>query len=392
MLSSNIYNPENITSQDTETAKKVLDNVQPEYSTLETLTAHLGNAIDLSTPAMVYRELQNNPRNMLARSILVDDGAFTDEEFEEMTKGTMTEGEWKKSPNYREGLRFQPYYTDKIAQNLAEIHDRKQARFEIIGGSGILANAVGFLGSIPIMALDPINRVPFTKLATGGKFVANTFGKKMIEGAIEAGVGTAIAIQMENAVDNQETTLKQDGLSILYGMGAGALFPVAGAVASKTFGAIKGKKKIDITIEQVKNEFNNQSVEDKSVDIARNKVVLDSLANGKEPDFTNTNLKKSNEIIVNENQYVSLPKEIYATGLGNKEISVEYEIRDLNELLTSHQFDGYNSLKENPNYPQELQPRDRTREASIQQIDSMADNIAPNKLIGIASIEKVKPN
>ena len=308
MLSSNIYNPENITSQDTEIAKKVLNNVQPEYSTLETLTAHLGNAIDLSTPAMIYRELQNNPRNMLARSILVDDGAFTDEELEEMTKGTMTEEEWKKSPNYREGLKFQPYYTDKIAQNLAEIHDRKQARSEVIAGSGLMANAVGFLGSIPIMALDPINRIPFTKVATGGKFVANTFGKKMIEGAIEAGVGTAIAIQVENAVDNQETTLKQDGLSILYGMAAGALFPVAGAIASKTFGAVKGKYKginkekittpvekevmpvkekqdIDITLEQAKKEFNTQSVEDKSVDIARNKVVLDALADGKEPNF-----------------------------------------------------------------------------------------------------------
>ena len=404
MLSSNIYNPENITSQDTEIAKKVLNNVQPEYSTLETLTAHLGNAIDLSTPAMIYRELQNNPRNMLARSILVDDGAFTDEELEEMTKGTMTEEEWKKSPNYREGLKFQPYYTDKIAQNLAEIHDRKQARSEVIAGSGLMANAVGFLGSIPIMALDPINRIPFTKVATGGKFVANTFGKKMIEGAIEAGVGTAIAIQVENAVDNQETTLKQDGLSILYGMAAGALFPVAGAIASKTFGAVKGKYKginkekittpvekevmpvkekqdIDITLEQAKKEFNTQSVEDKSVDIARNKVVLDALADGKEPNFENTGLKKSNEIIVNDNQYVSLPKEIYATGLGNKEISVEYEIRDLSDLLTSHQFDGYNSLKENPNYPQELQPRDRTRVASIKQIDTIADNIAPNKLI-----------
>ena len=44
----------------------------------------------------------------------------------------------------------------------------------------------------------------------------------------------------------------------------------------------------------------------------------------------------------------------------NKPVNFHYEIRDINDLLVSHDEDG----NENPNYPQELQPRDRTNAAS----------------------------
>jgi len=56
--------------------------------------------------------------------------------------------------------------------------------------------------------------------------------------------------------------------------------------------------------------------------------------------------------------------------------SLRYEIRDLDTLITSNTESG----AVNPEYPRELQPRDRTRAASRAQIDRMASNLEPDAL------------
>lgn len=52
---------------------------------------------------------------------------------------------------------------------------------------------------------------------------------------------------------------------------------------------------------------------------------------------------------------------------------VKYAVLDIGELVTSHS----NDLIENPNYPQELQPRDREKAASEKQITTYANKIKP---------------
>ncbi|MHA3051831.1 lytic transglycosylase domain-containing protein [Acinetobacter sp. ANC 4640] len=65
-----------------------------------------------------------------------------------------------------------------------------------------------------------------------------------------------------------------------------------------------------------------------------------------------------------------------ATGMDGSSYDMQYEIKSLDDLIASNdRMYGVNSA-----YPQELQPRDRTRAASIQQIQDMADNLRPEWL------------
>lgn len=59
-----------------------------------------------------------------------------------------------------------------------------------------------------------------------------------------------------------------------------------------------------------------------------------------------------------------------------REVGVEYRVVDARSLNTSHNPD----LTVNPRYPQDLQPRDRTRAGSEQQVASIASNLEPRRL------------
>lgn len=60
----------------------------------------------------------------------------------------------------------------------------------------------------------------------------------------------------------------------------------------------------------------------------------------------------------------------------NNEIETEYQLFDVNDLIASNDIAG----NVNANYPQELQPRDRTRKSSQAQLQSIAKGIKPERL------------
>ena len=65
-----------------------------------------------------------------------------------------------------------------------------------------------------------------------------------------------------------------------------------------------------------------------------------------------------------------------AYGMDGSSYDVSYEVKSLDDLIASNDA----AFGVNPNYPSELQPRDRTREASHQQIEDMANNLRPELL------------
>lgn len=65
-----------------------------------------------------------------------------------------------------------------------------------------------------------------------------------------------------------------------------------------------------------------------------------------------------------------------AYGMDGTSYEMAYEIRSLDELIASND----SAYGVNPKYPSELQPRDRTREASRQQIERMAEDLRPELL------------
>ena len=62
--------------------------------------------------------------------------------------------------------------------------------------------------------------------------------------------------------------------------------------------------------------------------------------------------------------------------VGGGRIPINYEIVELTDLITSHNTDG----AVNEAYPQELQPRDRSRSASDAQIAEIVNNFAPERV------------
>ncbi|AZM38912.1 lytic transglycosylase domain-containing protein [Acinetobacter baumannii] len=76
-----------------------------------------------------------------------------------------------------------------------------------------------------------------------------------------------------------------------------------------------------------------------------------------------------------------------AYGMDGSSYDFAYEVRDLNDLITSN--DALYGV--NPHYPAELQPRDRTREASRQQIERMANDLKPELLGESAKISDGAP-
>lgn len=65
-----------------------------------------------------------------------------------------------------------------------------------------------------------------------------------------------------------------------------------------------------------------------------------------------------------------------ALGLDGSSYDVAYEVKSLGELIASNDM----AYGVNPLYPADLQPRDRTREASRQQIENMANDLKPQFL------------
>lgn len=73
------------------------------------------------------------------------------------------------------------------------------------------------------------------------------------------------------------------------------------------------------------------------------------------------------------------PNSISSAGLG-RDVKVVYKIVELDSLKASHKI-GTKKLDKNPLYNQDLQPRDRERAASYDQITKMADNFDARKMI-----------
>lgn len=71
----------------------------------------------------------------------------------------------------------------------------------------------------------------------------------------------------------------------------------------------------------------------------------------------------------------------------NNQIDFHYALVDADSLNVSNLED----MQANPNYPQELQPRDRSREAGRQQVDEIASNLNPARLGESADIQNGAP-
>ncbi len=71
----------------------------------------------------------------------------------------------------------------------------------------------------------------------------------------------------------------------------------------------------------------------------------------------------------------------------NEKIDLKFKIVSVDNIIASNELDG----RVNPDYPQELQPRDRSRDASQIQITQMANNLNPARLAESTSVSEGAP-
>jgi ddrB-like ParB superfamily domain len=81
------------------------------------------------------------------------------------------------------------------------------------------------------------------------------------------------------------------------------------------------------------------------------------------------------------------PGESIAFTPSGQAVAVRYTARDASDLTASQLADG----RTNPAFPAALQPRDRTRAASIQQVNSIANRLQPERLGASASTSEGAP-
>ncbi len=81
------------------------------------------------------------------------------------------------------------------------------------------------------------------------------------------------------------------------------------------------------------------------------------------------------------------PGESIAFTPSGQAVAVRYTVRDASSLTASQLADG----RTNPAYPAALQPRDRTRAASIQQVNSIANRLEPERVGASASTSEGAP-
>ena len=95
----------------------------------------------------------------------------------------------------------------------------------------------------------------------------------------------------------------------------------------------------------------------------------------------------ANRVVETSSQVQVTGKNSTAYTPNNEPIEVTYQLREADDLTTSHDENG--SI--NQNYPSELQPRDRSRQANLLQIESMSQNLNPELMAESPQIQNGAP-
>jgi hypothetical protein len=181
-------------------------------------------------------------------------------------------------------------------------------------------------------------------------------------------------IRDEKINETQEVNLFQAGREVTYALpqGSSSLRPTQGELA-------KAAKKLGISVGKARKSldfFNNG-------DATQAEALTEKIVIKKEV----KNKAEKSQAAEDTSQPKTTPEQVeIKTGIkgrkdttylsDNTPVPFEYEIIDASELMTSHD----DQMNKNPDYPEALQPRERSRKASILQVEKIANKIIPDKL------------
>lgn len=230
----------------------------------------------------------------------------------------------------------------------------------------------GFAGTAVGAMRDPINAI---SLAFGAGAASGIVRTALIEGAV--GAGSEAAIQGLNYGFKQEIDPNFGIRDALYEVAA------AGAGGAVLGGGIKGlasawhRAKTGEWPRQMV-DAGNVVTREASVPAAR----FDKSAQGSAI-YRGAVEKAADDLF--RGQPVEIPQEAFMQAnarpgriydADGRSVGVQYEVIEADDLITSNLDD----MSINPDFPAELQPRDRTRAISQDQINSIAANLQPERL------------
>ncbi|MBB3313632.1 hypothetical protein FHT78_005426 [Rhizobium sp. BK196] len=238
--------------------------------------------------------------------------------------------------------------------------------------TGIGSTAGGILGTIGGAITDPINLL---SSGFGASASAGILRTALVEAAVNAGSEAAVQGATFDRKSRLDPTFSVDD----------ALGEVAAAAAG---GAVLGagfKSLANIWHRARTGEWPSH-VRDTANVVMREAAVPDSRFEKSMPgdNAHRAALQKSLDDIIN-GRPVELPPEVFVQqnvrpgrvyDADGRSVGVRYEVVDASSLVTSNRDD----LSINPDFPQELQPRDRTRALSQDQIAGIASNLQPERL------------
>lgn len=288
----------------------------------------------------------------------------------------------------RPDLKLAPFPDDQQIEAMtiekmraARIHyDEMQAR----GGSGL----GDFLGTAASSLRDPVN---MASMAFGAGAASGVLRTALIEGGINMGSQAAVV------ASTYETRRKIDpNYTFDQAMYEVAAAGIGGAVIG---GTLKGLVRLfdgvdraklprevndalNVANAEVKVADSNPIIGGGAIDAAKHKELVDFLS--RDLASHNRPVEVSDVLARYENQSQAMdPTAPMAPGAtarrfdaNNNYVDVTYKVVEASSLVTSHGDD----FTANPAYPQVLQPRDRSRAASVEQVNTIANGIIPERL------------
>jgi hypothetical protein len=223
-----------------------------------------------------------------------------------------------------------------------------------------------------------VNGAALALAPEGGLLVRGAFAGASVAGATEAEniLGYGYRRQVEPQLTPGEAFIKEP---IETGAAAAAL-DIGGGLLWKGLGAswrrIRGTPAAERAPLPVQDAGN---VAEKAADVTAQQPFQGTTAN-----LAHTEAVTATERSLLDNLPVELPaaaKTEAGAPRGNVfypggSVNVKYELAEASELVTSHHPDG----RINPDYPAELQPRDRASAASLDQVNTIASRLEPERL------------
>lgn len=310
----------------------------------------------------------------------------------------LTEREWRASPEFREGLRFEPGLTRGRARFNATLNDELRVREDVIQrrDAGLGEMALGFgaamIGGLP----TPENFIPFTGAAwrTAQVLRFGTIGGRAVAGAADAALGTALVSplviasqqQFGDSVDFADALLDiamGAALGSMIGAGSGVLarwqgrdatlfatqraYAAAAQQLDEAAGAIaEGRPvRIDPAMQREIDALRGQVAE---LDAARQEALAAAEAARRAADASGRLADIGPGVEVR----------VRAGADSDITFAVRYEVVEADTLITSHGDD----FTINPAFDQTLQIRERDRDASIVATRQRASNLDAAQLLG----------